>query len=252
MARTSPGNPRLPPGTPRLPPGNPRLHYRSTDSTNLRLRELAQRGAPHGTLVTAGQQTAGRGRQGRSWLAPAGHALLASLLIEDPRRPLLPLVAGVAVAEACDRPRRPSQIKWPNDVVVDRRKVAGILVEARPQEGWAILGVGVNVAVAPDQLPSDLRDRATGLGLEPDQIETVLADLLAALERWLEADDQTILTAVRERDALRDHPVSWADGHGTAAGIDDHGRLLVQTGTARVALDSGEVHLEPPQVRPGA
>ncbi len=76
----------------------PRLHLRSVDSTNTRARELAAAGAPHGTLVTAAEQTAGRGRQGRTWTAPAGRALLCSLVIREPPR-LLPLAAGVAVAE---------------------------------------------------------------------------------------------------------------------------------------------------------
>jgi BirA family biotin operon repressor/biotin-[acetyl-CoA-carboxylase] ligase len=136
--------------------GTPRVHLRQTDSTNARARELAVRGAPHGTLVTAGEQSAGRGRQGRTWSAPAGRALLCSLILREPPR-LLPLRAGVAVSEVCGER---AVVKWPNDVLVSGRKLAGILVEGRPQEGWAVLGIGLNVAVRPEQFPPELRDRA--------------------------------------------------------------------------------------------
>src|SRR5690348_6098760 len=95
--------------------GAPRIHFRLTDSTNARARELAERGAPHGTLVTAREQAAGRGRQGRAWVAPAGRALLCSLVVRNPPR-LLPLAAGVAVADVAGPGAR---LKWPNDVLVD-------------------------------------------------------------------------------------------------------------------------------------
>jgi BirA family biotin operon repressor/biotin-[acetyl-CoA-carboxylase] ligase len=220
--------------------GSPRLHLRTTDSTNARARELAARGAPHGTLVTASEQTAGRGRQGRTWSAPAGKAILASLVLRRHTR-VLPLAAGVAVAEVCGGG---AQIKWPNDVLLDGRKVAGILVEGRPQEGWAVLGIGLNVAVSIDDLPAELRDRATGLGRRAEDVEPVLGELLAALERWVPAPEERVLAAVRERDALLGRAVTWAGGTGTGAGLDGDGRLIVETaGGERVVLDAGEVHL---------
>ena len=228
--------------------GWPRLHLRRVDSTNARARELALAGAPHGTLVTAEEQDAGRGRQGRTWMAPAGRALLCSLVIRDPPR-LLPLAAGVAVAETVDQARAEpghsgTQVKWPNDVLLDGRKLAGILVEGRPQERWAVLGVGVNVAVRIEDFPSALRERAATLGLEPDAIGPTLERLLAVAERWLAAPEEQILAAVRARDALRGQPVAWAGGEGIGDGIDDDGRLLVVIGDGqRVALDAGEVHL---------
>jgi BirA family biotin operon repressor/biotin-[acetyl-CoA-carboxylase] ligase len=219
--------------------GTPRLHFRLTDSTNSRARELALRGAPHGTLVTALEQSAGRGRQGRTWSAPAGRALLCSLVIRNPPR-LLPLATGVAVAQVAG----PSAlVKWPNDVLVDGRKVAGILVEGRPQERWAVAGIGLNVALRPEDFPPELRERAGTLGLEPDAVESTLERLLAALERWLEADGSHVLEEVRERDALRDQPVHWAGGSGVGAGIDGDGRLVVATDSGSVTLDAGEVHL---------
>jgi BirA family biotin operon repressor/biotin-[acetyl-CoA-carboxylase] ligase len=218
----------------------PRLHLRATDSTNERARALAVRGAPHGTLVTAGAQTAGRGRQGRTWEAPAGRGLLMSLVLRD-WPPLLPLAAAVAVADVAGPE---AAIKWPNDILLRGGKLAGILVEARPQEGWAVLGIGMNVAVRPGDLPEELRDRAAGLELDPPAIETTLAALLAALGERLALEPPALLAAYRKRDALLGRAVRWQRGEGTAAGLDDRGRLLVERpdGT-QAALDAGEVHL---------
>jgi BirA family biotin operon repressor/biotin-[acetyl-CoA-carboxylase] ligase len=219
--------------------GTPRLHRRRTTSTNELARELAAAGAPHGTLVTASEQTAGRGRQGRVWTAPPGRALLCSIILRDPPR-LLPLAAGAAVAEIVGGD---AEIKWPNDVLVAGRKVAGILVEGRPQEGWAVLGIGVNIALRPDDFPAELRDTAAGLGLEPGAIEPTLVSLLESLERWLSSEPSSVLEAVRRRDALLDRDVRWASGQGRGVGIDGDGRLVVATDAGRVALDAGEVHL---------
>ena len=222
--------------------GTPRVHHRAVDSTNERARELAVRGAPHGTLVTAAEQTAGRGRQGRSWLAPAGDAVLMSVVLRDldERFPLLPLAAAVAVAEACESlaPVR-CEIKWPNDVWIERRKVAGILVEGRPAAGWAVLGVGVNVSGSPAQLG----DAAASIGTDVS-VESALDAVLDALALWLGKEAAQVLDAWRARDALRGEPVRWADGAGVAAGIDDSGSLLVETDAGVVALSAGEVHLQ--------
>jgi BirA family transcriptional regulator, biotin operon repressor / biotin---[acetyl-CoA-carboxylase] ligase len=230
------------------PLGHPRLHLRVTTSTNERARELAASGAPHGTLVTAAEQTAGRGRQGRTWTAPPGRALLGSVLIRDPPR-LLPLAAGAAVAEAVDRAVPDpaggrARTKWPNDVLLDGRKVAGILVEGRPQERWAVVGIGLNVAVAESDFPPELAGRAGSLGLEPRDIEPTLRELLARLEHWLAADAETLLAEVRRRDALLGQPVRWAGGEGRGGGIDGEGRLVVFTPDGgRLTLEAGEVHL---------
>jgi BirA family transcriptional regulator, biotin operon repressor / biotin---[acetyl-CoA-carboxylase] ligase len=219
--------------------GVPRLHLRITDSTNDRARELALRGAPHGTLVTAGEQSAGRGRGGRTWSAPAGRALLASLILRDPPR-LLPIAAGMAVAQLVGPE---AQLKWPNDVLLGGRKVAGILVEGRPQERWAVLGIGLNVAVRIEDLPSDLQRRAGTLDLQPDDLEPTLARLLGLMELWLETDAAAVLSAARERDALRGKKLRWAGGEGVGRGIDDDGRLMVEVRNERIALNAGEVHL---------
>ena len=216
--------------------GQPRAHWRLTDSTNERARELAGAGAPHGTLVTADEQSAGRGRQGRVWTALPRAAVLMSLVLRD-FDPLLPLAAAVAVCEACESAAPVScEVKWPNDVWIERRKVAGILVEGRPQEGWAVLGIGVNARA--EEFPAELR--AISLGVP---VDAVLRALLAALDRWLGEPSASVLAAWRQRDALLGERVGWGGGQGVAAGVDDSGALLVDTSDGRVALDAGEVHL---------
>jgi BirA family biotin operon repressor/biotin-[acetyl-CoA-carboxylase] ligase len=228
--------------------GVPHVHHRVTDSTSERAKALAEVGAPHGTLVTADAQTAGRGRQGRRWEAAPETALLASLVLRrvDERAALLPLAAALAVCDACEAaaPVR-CAIKWPNDVWVDRRKIAGILVEGRPQEGWAVIGVGVNVAAPPGGFPSTLVDSATSLELATGARATVLGALLDALARRLGEAPTRVIDAWRTRDALYGQTVRYQGGQGTAAGIDEDGALLVETAAGTVALDAGEVHLGP-------
>jgi BirA family biotin operon repressor/biotin-[acetyl-CoA-carboxylase] ligase len=219
--------------------GTPRVHLRLTDSTNERAKELALGGAPHGTLVTAAEQSAGRGRQGRVWTAPPRSAVLMSLVTRG-LTPMLPLAAAIAICDAL--PAR-CEIKWPNDIWLERRKLAGILVEGRPQEGWAVLGIGLNVTT--ESFPPELAETATSLriaGIELDT-EAVLAALLGSLDEWLEAPAEDVLAAWSERDALHGERVRWADGEGTAAGIDASGALVVETDDGRVTLDAGEVHL---------
>ena len=235
--------------------GTPHRHYSRVDSTNSRARELAAAGAPHGTVVTAAEQTEGRGRQGRAWTAPPGKALLYSAIV----RPLgagdtlLPLAVPLAVCEAAEdlEPGLECGVKWPNDVQVEGRKLAGVLIEARPQDGWAVIGVGLNLAIAADEFPPELRDTATSLfpatacPLSPSGLQTEAADALSRrLETWLEADQGAVLGAWRERDALRGREIAWEDGSGVADGIDDRGYLVVVVPSGeRVVLGAGEVHL---------
>lgn len=237
--------------------GHPRVHLRVTDSTNERARALAIAGAPHGTLVTACEQTAGRGRQGRRWSAPPASALLASLVLRGERDPagttaqppaLLPLIAAVAV---CDVVGAQAQIKWPNDVVLIREgrlaKLAGILVEGRPQDGWAVLGIGLNVAVQLEDMPAQLRATAATLGEPRAAIEVRLKQLIGALERRLGEPAQATLEAYRARDTLREREITWVGGRGRAQGIDAAGRLVVALEQGgETALEAGEVHLRPP------
>jgi BirA family transcriptional regulator, biotin operon repressor / biotin---[acetyl-CoA-carboxylase] ligase len=219
--------------------GSPRSHRRRTGSTNERARELALMGAPHGTVVTADEQTAGRGRQGRAWTAPPRSAVLMSVVLREFEE-VLPLAAAVAICAALPVE---CAIKWPNDVWVEGRKLAGILVEGRPQAGWAVLGIGLNVTT--ETFPPELAETATSLRLAGVEttVERVLADVLAALEGWLATPTAEVLAAWRRRDALHGQTVRWSAGEGTAAGIDDTGALLVDTSNGRVTLGAGEVHL---------
>jgi BirA family biotin operon repressor/biotin-[acetyl-CoA-carboxylase] ligase len=231
--------------------GHPRVHHRLTDSTNARARELALAGAPDGTIVTASEQSAGRGRQGRTWSAPPGRALLVSAIVRDLSRrdALLPLAAPVAVAEACDEfAGSACGIKWPNDIWVGGRKLSGILLEGRPQEGWAVIGIGLNVGTREDEFPDELRATATSLAIASGHdpgVEPVLASVLRALGRRLGEPADTTLAAWRERDVLLGRRIRWNGGEGEAVGLDANGALLVETGSGRVALDAGEVHLRP-------
>ena len=220
--------------------GHPRLHLRRTDSTNERARALAAAGAPHGALVTAAEQTAGRGRQGRGWSTPPGSAIALSLVIRDPD-PLLSLRAGLAVADLAGAGAR---VKWPNDVLLDGRKVAGVLVEGRPQAGWAVLGIGVNAALDLELLPEELRGVAGTLGLAPRELPRALDELLRALEARLSEPGDATLAALRERDALAGRPLRWEGGAGTGAGIAADGALLVRRADGSLhQLAAGEVHL---------
>jgi BirA family transcriptional regulator, biotin operon repressor / biotin---[acetyl-CoA-carboxylase] ligase len=228
--------------------GDPRLHLRRTVSTNDCARELALAGAPHGTLVTADEQTAGRGRHGRRWSAPPHSALLMSLLLRWPSSEqapaLLPLAAAVAV---CDIVGPEGRVKWPNDVVVRKEdgqlaKLAGVLIEGRPQQRWLILGIGLNVAVDLAKLPADVQGAAATMEKSSREIETTLEALLVALERRLGQPAAEILLAWRSRDALRGMTVTWKHSSGIAAGISDRGMLLVRREDGSLAeLDSGEV-----------
>ncbi len=241
--------------------GSPHRHFRVADSTNARARELAEDGAPHGTVVTAAEQTAGRGRQGRSWTAPPDKALLYSAVLRplDERHLLLPLAAPLAVCEAAEelKPGVECGIKWPNDVWLEGRKLAGVLIEAKPQEGWAVVGVGLNLTIESDEFPPELRDTATSLAAHarsvwgrgdtersthgPDEARRALD---RALDRWAEADRAATLAAWRDRDALRGREVAWEDGSGVADGVDDRGHLAVTLASGdRVLLGAGDVHL---------
>jgi len=229
--------------------GSPHLHLESVGSTNDRARELAAAGAPHGTLVSADHQSGGRGRQGREWVAPPASSVLISLLLREPPE-LLPLIAAVAVAETCGPA---AQIKWPNDILLARdgipaAKVAGILCETRPQENWAIVGIGLNAALDLELLPSDLRGRAATLGLRSDERWPLLQRLLGAFEQRLALPPEAILAQWQERDALRGEEINWATGgisqSGTATGVSASGALRVRLlDGSELELSAGEVHL---------
>jgi BirA family transcriptional regulator, biotin operon repressor / biotin---[acetyl-CoA-carboxylase] ligase len=227
--------------------GEPHIHYMVCDSTNERARQLAALGFPSGTVVTTDAQRAGRGRQGRSWSAKAGKALLYSALLRPlaPSHRLLPLAVPIAVAEAAEALAPVEcRVKWPNDVLIEGRKCAGVLIEARTEDGWAAIGVGLNVSMANEEFPPRLRGTATSLGptIEVEEAREALNERLA---HWVAAEEDEVLTAFRARDALRGRGISWEGGEGTAEGVDDRGNLVVADGSGgRVTLGAGEVHLK--------
>ncbi len=224
--------------------GSPHRHFRRVGSTNTVARELAAAGAPHGTVVTAAEQTAGRGRQGRTWTAPPDAALLYSAVLRpiESRHSVMPLAVALAVCETAEalRPGIECKVKWPNDVHLDGRKLAGILIEARPQDGWAVLGVGLNLTI--EAFPDELRDRA--ISLFPETGDDPVRALNERLDAWLGAEPEPVLDAWRTRDALIGREVNWEQGSGVADGVDERGYLLVRLADGdRVALGAGDVHL---------
>ncbi len=229
--------------------GEPHIHLSVIDSTNAYAKEKAMEGAAHGTTITADEQTAGRGRQGRSWVAPPGTALLFSVILRPAvaRHRFAPLAAALAVAEVCEELADvEAAIKWPNDVWIGGRKVSGILVEARPdpdpEKSWVVIGIGLNTRVRLEDMPEELRETATTLSLDPGV--DALRPLLGRLGYWIDAPQDELLEAWRARDALRGREISWADGEGVANGIDDEGNLLVEhSDGTESTLGAGEVHL---------
>lgn len=230
----------------------PTVHHRIIGSTNDRARELAAGGAPSGTVVSAGEQTSGRGRTGRAWSAPPGAALLCSVILRPltERHSLLPLAVPVAVCEAAEALAPVEcEVKWPNDVWLRERKLAGVLIEARFPD-WAVIGVGLNLAIPDDGFPGDLRWPATSLGHDVTPAAALDA-LRDSLGRWTEAEPSRVVEAFALRDALRGREIGWegaggtgADGRGRAEGVDDRGNLVVETAAGRRAtLGAGEVSL---------
>jgi len=230
----------------------PTVHHRLTDSTNDRARELAIAGAVSGTFVTADEQTAGRGRTGRTWSAPAGAALLCSAILRplEAHHSLLPLAVPLAVCDAAEALASVEcQVKWPNDIWLEERKLAGVLIEARPPD-WAVIGIGLNLSIPEDEFPDGLRWPATSLGhaVGPDE---ALVALRIALGRWTAATPVEVVGAFEARDALQGRDVAWdgvggsgTQGEGVCEGIDDRGNLVAVTDTGeRVSLGAGEVSL---------
>ena len=215
------------------------------DSTNERAKALARAGAPHGTLVTAAEQTAGRGRQGRSWLARPGSAVLMSVVLRDPAR-----VATARRRRGGGRggARRLPSSSGPTTCCVDGRKLAGILVEGRPQEGWAVLGIGLNVSTPAADFPAELRDIATSLAAALGEARGARGGpgraARAAGRTAGEPAGRGAGRVAAPRRAARLSRCSWDGGAGTAAGIDGDGSLLVDTDSGQVALAAGEVHLQ--------
>jgi BirA family biotin operon repressor/biotin-[acetyl-CoA-carboxylase] ligase len=225
--------------------GRPLVVVESTASTNDDAKRVAENGATSGSAFIANAQTHGRGRLGRSWHSPPGDNLYVSFVIRptaaprlDVRRaPLVTLAAGLAVADAIAPlvPRANVGLKWPNDVLVDDRKAAGILTEAHLGTGvsdWIVIGIGINVKTR--EFPSDIAARATSLALasdvEPDR-GVLFVELACALSYRLgelHASTAPIIDAFAARDALRERSITVDGAPATALGIADDGALRVR------------------------
>jgi len=223
--------------------GEPRLDVGSCESTQL----LVDTSLPEGALVVADHQTAGRGRLGRSWEAPAGTALLFSALLKPPperQAPELSLLAGIAVADALEHILGLSvQIKWPNDVMLRRKKIAGCLAEVR--DGAVVLGIGVNVDQTKDELPPNAGSirTLTGRGWDREELlATVLDHLGNRYAAWRNGGLDAVFDGLGPRDFLRGRRVTVNGTSGVATMIDREGRLEIAVGHGEnVKVESGEV-----------
>lgn len=234
-------------------------YYDVTDSTNLRANRLAEEGAPHGTLVVADAQDAGRGRRGRAWDSVGGTSIYMTLLlkpdIDSANASMLTLVAAMAVAEGIHRVTGlDAKIKWPNDIVINGKKVCGILTEMSAQMDYVnhiVIGIGINVHN--DAFPEEIARTATSLLMESGKhynrgelIEAVWETFEEYYEVYLVTQD---LSGLRNSyDALlvnRGQRVRVLDPkepfEGVAQGITDRGELVVDTWESRRLVSSGEV-----------
>ena len=225
--------------------GGPIHACETVESTQSVLARLAREGAPEGTVVTADHQTGGRGRRGHSWWDTPGQSLLMSVLLRPPvtaaETPSLSLVAGLAVADALETVAGvASRITWPNDVLVQGRKICGVLPEAASgadgRVAYVLLGIGINLGE--HEFPEDLSEQAISLrqatGVMPDHAR-VLEAVLDALDRryaeWLAGGFGAVREAWRRRACTLGERVRTADGRdGIAMDVDDTGALLVDAG----------------------
>jgi BirA family biotin operon repressor/biotin-[acetyl-CoA-carboxylase] ligase len=239
--------------------------YAEAASTNAVVSARAGEGAPEGLVVVADHQTAGRGRLDRSWVTPPGAALTFSVLLRpqvaDHRWPWLPLLAGVAVVEAVeDAGGPPCVLKWPNDLLYDGRKLAGLLVERveTPTGPAAVLGIGLNVSTTDEELPVAGAASLAGVGWPGLDRALLLVQLLDSLGRRLrrwgrdDGDPQGgLMEAYLARcetvgRQVRVHLPSGSQLVGTAVGIAENGGLVVDHGSGQVTVSAGDVvHVRP-------
>ncbi len=229
--------------------GRPYFYLEQCETTQ-RMLDAAH---PEGAVAVCEEQTAGRGRMGKAWEAPARSSVLVSVLLRPPperRAAELTLVAGVATAIAVEQATGlAAQIKWPNDVMLDRRKVAGGLAELK--DGAVVLGIGLNVTQTPDELPAETKAPAGSLRSVTGRVldrAPILADLLLELEQryeaWRDGGLDAIYDDLGARDFLRGRKVSVDGVDGVAQMILRDGRLEVSTHSGSVVVESGEVLFE--------
>lgn len=232
----------------------------TTGSTSADLVDLARAGAPEGTVVLADYQSAGRGRLGRGWHAPAGTSIAVSMLfrpatVQLDRWPWLPLLCGVAVVEAVTAEAGvPATLKWPNDVLVDGQKLAGLLAEMVPAAegtGAVVVGLGLNVTVGSADLPPAATSLARCGAPETDRIALLAAVLTRVASRYMSwrdrgGDPVAPRAAYRSLCSTLGTEVrvllpAGAELAGRAVDIDAAGRLVVSTAAGGRALSVGDV-----------
>ena len=236
------------------------LYFDSIDSTNTKAQELAEKGYPSGTLVVADKQIAGKGRRGRNWESPSGCGIFMTLMLKPDINPnnasMLTLVSALAVAKAlADITGKDAKIKWPNDIVIDGRKVCGILTEMSAQFDYInniVIGIGINVNNS--SFPEEISATASSLRLlsggkkyrRAEIIEKIMEYFEKYYSIFLETEDLSAL--VNEYDAMlvnMKRQVKVLDPkepfEGTAMGITKTGELIVDTWESRKLVSSGEV-----------
>ena len=236
------------------------LYFDTIDSTNTKAQELAEKGYPSGTLVVADKQESGKGRRGRSWVSPSGTGIFMTLMIKPDINPnnasMLTLVAALAVAKAITSVTgEEALIKWPNDIVVNSKKVCGILTEMNAQFDYInhiVVGIGINVYN--ESFPEEISQMASSLMIEAGgkrfHRAQIIAETMSYFEQYYDTflKTQDLSALVREYDELlvnRNKSVRVLDPKepfdGKAMGITPKGELIVDTWESRKLVSSGEV-----------
>lgn len=236
------------------------LYFDTIDSTNTKAQELAEKGYPSGTLVVADKQESGKGRRGRSWVSPSGTGIFMTLMIKPDINPnnasMLTLVAALAVAKAITSVTgEEAMIKWPNDIVVNGKKVCGILTEMNAQFDYInhiVVGIGINVHN--ESFPEEISQMASSLMIEAGgkrfHRAQIIAETMSYFEQYYDTflKTQDLSALVREYDELlvnRNKSVRVLDPKepfdGKAMGITHKGELIVDTWESRKLVSSGEV-----------
>ena len=236
------------------------LYFDTIDSTNIKAQELAEKGYQSGTLVVADKQESGKGRRGRSWVSPSGTGIFMTLMIKPDINPnnasMLTLVAALAVAKAITSVTgEEAMIKWPNDIVVNSKKVCGILTEMNAQFDYInhiVIGIGINVHN--ESFPEEISQMASSLMIEAGgkrfHRAQIIAETMSYFEQYYDTflKTQDLSALVREYDELlvnRNKSVRVLDPKepfdGKAMGITPKGELIVDTWESRKLVSSGEV-----------
>lgn len=236
------------------------LYFDTIDSTNTKAQELAEKGYPSGTLVVADKQESGKGRRGRSWVSPSGTGIFMTLMIKPDINPnnasMLTLVVALAVAKAITSVTgEEALIKWPNDIVVNGKKVCGILTEMNAQFDYInhiVVGIGINVHN--ESFPEEISQMASSLMIEAGgkrfHRAQIIAETMSYFEQYYDTflKTQDLSALVREYDELlvnRNKSVRVLDPKepfdGKAMGITPKGELIVDTWESRKLVSSGEV-----------